>query len=103
MVTPKNKIKNITKKDITKNIFSIIGLPRVYSAKIINDIIKILISNLIINNKIKIKNFGTFLLQKKNERIGRNPKNKETHIISKRTIVSFKTAESLKGKINKDG
>ena len=102
MVTQKNKIKNITKEDITKNIFSVIGLPGVYSRKIVNDIIQILISNLIVSNKIKIKNFGIFLLQKKNERIGRNPKNKETHIISKRTIVSFKTAETLKEKINKD-
>ena len=77
MVTPKNKIKNITKKDITKNIFSIIGLPRVYSAKIINDIIKILISNLIINNKIKIKNFGTFLLQKKMRELAETQKTKK--------------------------
>ena len=42
------------------------------------------------------------MLKTKNERIGRNPKNKETHIIKKRVVISFKTAEALKIKINKN-
>ena len=97
-----SKKKNTTKKDIIKNIFLKIGLPATYSKKIINDIIQILTINLILSNKVKIKNFGTFMLKTKNERIGRNPKNKETHIIKKRVVISFKTAEALKIKINKN-
>jgi len=97
-----NKRNNLKKEDINKNITSAIGLPKIYSAKIINDIIQILIFNLKCNNKLKIKSFGSFSLQKKNKRTGRNPKNKEIFHISKRTVVLFKASENLKKIINKN-
>ena len=49
---------NIKKKDIVKNVNSNIGIPKVYASKILNDLIYILITNLCIHGKIKIKNFG---------------------------------------------
>ena len=73
----------------------------VYGGHIINDIIFILISSIIIKKKFKIKNFGTFLLIKKNKRIGRNPKNKLEYEISKRNILSFKVSENFKKRLNK--
>jgi nucleoid DNA-binding protein len=57
--------ENIHKKNIINNIFREIGLPASYAAKIVDDIISILISNIIAEKKIKIKNFGTFTLKKK--------------------------------------
>ena len=92
---------NTHKKNIIENIFNKVGLPKSYTAKIINDIIFILISNIIIKKKFKIKNFGTFLLIKKSKRIGRNPKNKLEYEISKRNILSFKVSENFKKRLNK--
>jgi len=91
---------NTRKKDIAKNILANIGTSFIYASKIIDDLINILICNLFLNELIKIKNFGTFKVQKKNKRIGRNPKNKKNYEISERNIISFKTAEELKKKIN---
>ena len=93
---------NLKKSDIVKNILDDIGIPSLYAKKIFNDTINILISNLILKKKIKIKNFGTFSLSSKNKRLGRNPKNNETHIITERNVVSFSAASNLKNKVNKN-
>ena len=91
---------NTKKKDIVGNIFTNIGISSFYSTKIVNDFINILIFNLLSNKFLKIKNFGTFNLLKKNIRMGRNPKNKKNYEILERNIVSFKPSEKLKTKVN---
>jgi integration host factor subunit alpha len=100
MVVKISKQKNIKKKDIVKSISLTTGIPYAYSTKIVNNIINILIKDLKKNRKIKIKNFGSFELKNKTKRTGRNPKNNQIYEILERTIVSFKTSERLKKKIN---
>ena len=39
--------------------------------------------------KIMIRNFGSLVLRKKKERMGRNPKTKEEYKISKRYAITF--------------
>ena len=56
---------NTHKKNIVNNIFKKVGLPSSYAAKLVNDLIIILITNLISKKKFKIQNFGTFDLKKK--------------------------------------
>ena len=91
---------NTTKKIIVDSVRQKVGLPISYSAKILDDLISILTSNIIIKKKIKIKHFGTFFLRKKNQRIGRNPQNKISHVISERSVVTFKMSNLLKKEIN---
>jgi integration host factor subunit alpha len=91
---------NTTKKIIADSVRQKIGLPTSYSTKILDDMISILLSNIIIKEKIKIKHFGTFFLKKKKKRIGRNPQNKISHVISERNVVTFKISDLLKKKIN---
>ena len=49
-----------------------------------------------------IRNFGRFVLHKKKERIGRNPKTKKEYKIAKRYAVTFYPAKNLKQSINED-
>ena len=51
--------------------------------------------------KVKLSLFGAFNIRKKNSRIGRNPKTKETKIINSRYVVTFKSSKLLLKKINK--
>jgi integration host factor subunit alpha len=92
--------ENIHKKNIANNISNNTGLPLSYAANIVDDIFSILISNIITEKILKIKNFGTFFLRKKNKRIGRNPRSKIGYEISERNIISFKSADYLKKKVN---
>ena len=96
------KRNNTKKKDIVKNIFSNIGISHLYTSKIIDDLIKILIINLFLSKSLKIKNFGTFVLKRKYKRIGRNPMNQKSYEIAERNTVLFKSAETLKKVINKN-
>ena len=102
MVVPVNNRNNLKKEDIVKNIFSNVGIYSIYSKKIVNDIIEILILNLCFNKIIKVKNFGIFTLHTKNKRIGRNPKNKKIYFINERIITTFRASKSLLLKINKN-
>ena len=101
MLAKKNKRQNSKKKDIIEEIHSNVGLNTNYTSQIVSDIINMLSTNLRLENKLKIKNFGVFSLQQKKERIGRNPKNKDRHVITERIVVKFKVSDVLKKKINK--
>ena len=96
-----NKRKNINKKDISFHISKKVGLPISYAEKILDDTISIFSDILRNNHKLKITNFGTFIKLAKNQRLGRNPKNKKEYLIKPRNVVSFKPSKNLKEKINK--
>ena len=80
--------KTLTKKDISKLINSKLGLSDSYSLDITSDLIKIL-KKQIKKKSLTIKNFGTFKVLNKNERIGRNPKNNKEYIIPAGKTLSF--------------
>tara|TARA_B100000029_G_scaffold388382_1_gene384544 strand:+ start:7269 stop:7520 length:252 start_codon:yes stop_codon:yes gene_type:complete len=77
-----------------------IGFSKKIAETLLEDFFSIILENLIVNKKVKISNFGTFLLKRKKERIGRNPKTKEKKIISERNIISFKASKELKKYLN---
>ena len=95
----KIKESHLTKKDISKTINSKIGLSALYVNKITDDLISIL-KNLIKIKEINIKNFGTFNTINKSERVGRNPKNKKTYLITSRKSLSFITSKNFNDEIN---
>ena len=72
---------NFRKIDIIKNLSLKTGYSVLLTKKILNDLIKVIIFN-IKNNKLNIKNFGTFKILNKKQRLGRNPITKEKFIIS---------------------
>ena len=91
---------NLTKKDLVNLIYMQIGFSKNISENLINEFFSLIISNLIEEEKLKIANFGTFLIRKKNSRIGRNPKTKEKKVISDRKVVLFKPSKEFKIFIN---
>tara|TARA_B100001564_G_C20295194_1_gene514397 strand:- start:309 stop:602 length:294 start_codon:yes stop_codon:yes gene_type:complete len=91
---------NLTKKEIINSIYMQIGFSKKISENLLEDIFQILLKNIIIEKKVKIAKFGTFILRKKNERIGRNPKTKEKKIISERNVILFRPSKELKKYIN---
>ncbi len=91
---------NLTKKDIIKSIYLQIGLSKKIIDLFLEDIIKILSSNIKENKKVKISKFGTFIVRNKKKRIGRNPKTKEQTSVSERNVLLFKPSKELKKYIN---
>jgi nucleoid DNA-binding protein len=95
----KIKKPNITKKNLSKNISKKTGLSSLYTSKITDDFITIL-KDMIKSNKLNIKNFGTFRVINKNERIGINPRNKKEYKVSSRRSLSFLASKKINLKIN---
>ena len=77
-----------------------IGYSKKISEAILEDLMDIIINNIIKYKKVKISKFGTFILRKKNERMGRNPKTKEEKVISERNVILFKPSKDFKEYVN---
>ena len=91
---------NISRDEIAEAMQNDFGFNRKLCLDIVNDIIDIVISGLERDKKVKIHNFGTFTLNRKNSRIGRNPKTKEEYNISSRNVITFKASKILLKYIN---
>ena len=89
---------NLTKIDIIKNLSKKTGFSILFSKKLINDFLDIII-NQIKANELNLKNIGSFKLVKKKERLGRNPKTKEEFIISARKTLRYVASKKLLTKI----
>ena len=93
---------NLTKKDIVNSIYMQIGFSKKISENLLDDILSIILKNIIEHKKVKISKFGTFILRNKKQRIGRNPKTKETKVISQRNVILFKPSKYFKNYINEN-
>ena len=79
-----------------------LGFSKKLIENILEDMFEILLSTLKDKGKVKISNFGTFILRYKKSRIGRNPKTKKEAIISERNVILFKPSKFLKNRINNE-
>ena len=77
-----------------------IGFSKNISENLIEDLLSTILENLKIEKKLKLSKFGTFSIRSKKSRIGRNPKTKETKVISSRDVVLFKPSKEFKEFIN---
>ena len=91
---------NLSRDEIAEAMKSEFGFNRKLCLDIVNDIIEIIIEGLQSDKKVKIHNFGTFKLNNKKSRIGRNPKTKEEYNISSRNVITFKASKILLKYIN---
>tara|TARA_B100000700_G_scaffold158692_1_gene175919 strand:+ start:328 stop:621 length:294 start_codon:yes stop_codon:yes gene_type:complete len=92
--------QNLTKKEIINSIYMQLGYSKKLIENVLEDIFEILLESLKEKGKVKISNFGTFVIRHKKSRIGRNPKTKMKAIISERNVILFKPSKFLKNKLN---
>ena len=91
---------NLTKKDLVNLVYMQLGFSKQISENLIEDFLSTIVSNIKNEKKLKLSKFGTFSIRQKKSRIGRNPKTKETKIISSRDVVLFKPSKKFKEFVN---
>ncbi len=91
---------NLTKKDLVNSIYMQVGFSKQISENLIEDFLSIIVSNITKEKKLKLSKFGTFTIRNKKSRIGRNPKTKESKMISSRKVILFKPSKEFKKLIN---
>ena len=90
----------LTKKDLVNLVYMQLGFSKQISENLIEDFLSTIVSNIKKEKKLKLSKFGTFSIRQKKSRIGRNPKTKETKMISSRDVVLFKPSKEFKDFVN---
>ena len=91
---------NLTKKDLVNLVYMQLGFSKQISENLIEDFLSTIVKNIKDEKKLKLSKFGTFSVRQKRSRVGRNPKTKETKIISSRDVVLFKPSKEFKELVN---
>ena len=92
---------NLTKKDLVNLVYMQLGFSKQISENLIEDFLSTIVINIKSEKKLKLSKFGTFSVRQKKSRVGRNPKTKESKVISSREVVLFKPSKEFKEFINK--
>ena len=88
-------LDNITRFHIAESIHNEFGLPKKDCIEFVSEIVHVIIEGLQNSGKVKIHNFGTFIVRNKKRRIGRNPKTKKEVMIDERKVISFKASKNV--------
>ena len=88
-----------TKKNISYKVATDLDISLDQGLEITNTFIKLIKKNAF-EGQVKISNFGTFYVHKTPKRFGRNPKTKDSYIISPRTKINFKSSNKVKRILN---
>jgi integration host factor subunit alpha len=95
------EVETITRKELSQSIARKIGIPHDRAVKVLEKILEIMMKGLARDSQLKLSSFGSFVILRKRNRVGRNPKTGQEVIITPRKAVSFRASDKLKLKIAK--
>jgi integration host factor subunit alpha len=93
----------LTKAMMAEKLTDEIGLNKRESKEFLDSFFDEMRSTLIGGEDVKLTGFGNFSIRDKRERPGRNPKTGEAAVIAARRVVTFKTGQKLKMRIEEVG
>ena len=91
---------SVTRVDLYEAVYREVGLSRSQSLAMVELVLKEITASLERGETVKLSSFGSFLVRKKKQRVGRNPKTGTEVPISPRRVIVFKPSAILKQQIN---
>ena len=88
--------RTVTRVDLSEAVYQKVGLSRTESADLVEMVLETICEKVVRGEPVKLSSFGSFVVRKKNERVGRNPKTGEEVPISPRRVMVFKPSNVLK-------
>src|SRR5882672_11346538 len=82
--------KTVTRVDLCEAVYQKVGLSRTESSAFVELVLKEITDCLEKGETVKLSSFGSFMVRKKGQRIGRNPKTGTEVPISPRRVMVFK-------------
>ncbi|MBS0185770.1 MAG: integration host factor subunit alpha [Proteobacteria bacterium] len=79
---------------------SLLGLSKQRYIDIVDGFFEEICARLAQGEDVKISSFGSFLVNQKSSRIGRNPKTGKEAEIVKRKVITFRPSHHLKSRVN---
>jgi integration host factor subunit alpha len=92
--------KTITRADLSEAVSQKVGLSRTESSRLIELVLKEITDCLARGETVKLSSFGSFVVRKKGQRIGHNPRTGKEVPISARRVTVFKSSPIFKQQIN---
>lgn len=90
----------LTKADIAERLFEELGLNKREAKEMVDLFFDEIRGSLISDEQVKLSGFGNFELRDKGERPGRNPKTGEEIPVSARRVVTFRSGQKLKQRVD---
>jgi integration host factor subunit alpha len=92
--------KTITRVDLYAAVYDKVGASRSESLALVESVLKEITDTLAKGETVKLASFGSFIVRKKGQRLGRNPKTGVEVPISPRRVLVFKPSAILKQQVN---
>jgi integration host factor subunit alpha len=90
----------ITRAHLVEAIYAQVGLSRNESGELLEMVLQKIASALQFGLSVKISGFGTFIVRRKEQRVGRNPKTGVEVPILPRRVLIFRPSQVLKAHVN---
>ncbi|NVN93609.1 MAG: integration host factor subunit alpha [Desulfuromonadales bacterium] len=90
----------MTKADLVGKIIDGMGCTKLEAKDFVESALALIKQTLESGENLKIAGFGSFIVNKKKDRRGRNPQTGEAIIIEARRVISFKPSRILRDAIN---
>jgi integration host factor subunit alpha len=90
----------MTKADLVDLIHERVSSSRKEASEVVEEVFAIIRRSLCHGEKVKISGFGTFVVNDKKARRGRNPRTGEPLTIASRRVLSFKPSQVLKNLVD---
>ena len=91
---------SVTRVDLYEAVYREVGLSRSQSLAMVELVLEEITASLERGETVKLSSFGSFLVRKKKQRVGRNPRTGTEVPISPRRVIVFKPSAILKQQIN---
>jgi integration host factor subunit alpha len=91
--------QGMTKADLVELIYERVGSSKKEAGDVVEAVFGIIKESLCRGEKVKISGFGSFAVNRKRARRGRNPQTGVSITIDSRTVLSFKPSQVLKERI----
>ncbi|MBO8415555.1 MAG: integration host factor subunit alpha [Proteobacteria bacterium] len=99
-MSTRTKAPALVRADLAERLVYRLGFPKSEAMDFIDNMFKIISKSLCEGEDVRLTGFGNFEVREKKERPGRNPRTGEHVTIAARRVVTFKTGNKLKGRID---
>jgi integration host factor subunit alpha len=90
----------LTKAELSEYLFNKLGLNKREAKKLVEEFFSVMSDSLARGEEVKLSGFGNFKPRDKNQRPGRNPKTGKEIPIQARRVVTFRSGQKLRSRID---
>ncbi|GBQ26137.1 integration host factor DNA-binding subunit alpha [Acetobacter estunensis NRIC 0472] len=93
-------MSTVTRASLAEKIHTQVGLSRSESIDLLEAVLETMAATLESGESVKISGFGTFMVRRKGQRSGRNPKTGVEIPILPRSVITFRASQILRARAN---